>query len=30
LMMIPLTRPASEFHRTWSPVLNVFGITATP
>jgi hypothetical protein len=25
-MMIPLTQPASEFHRTWSPILNVFGI----
>jgi hypothetical protein len=26
LMMIPLTLPASEFHRTCSPILNVFGI----
>jgi hypothetical protein len=26
LMMIPLTLPASEFHRTWSAILNVLGI----
>lgn len=26
LMMTPLTHPASEFHRTWSPRLNVFRI----
>jgi hypothetical protein len=25
-VMTPLTRPASEFQRMWSPTLNVFGI----
>jgi hypothetical protein len=26
--MTPRTRPASEFHSTWSPLLNVLAITA--
>src|ERR1019366_496245 len=26
LVMTPLTRPASEFHLTWSPMLNTLGI----
>src|SRR5438132_8944661 len=26
LKMTPLTRPASEFHLTWSPTLNLFDI----
>ena len=30
LMMTPLTRPASEFHRTRSPILKSFGIAVTP
>src|SRR5437667_11813482 len=27
LVITPLTRPASEFHFTWSPMLNTFDIT---
>jgi hypothetical protein len=30
LRMIPLTRPASEFQLTWSPILNTAGMTTLP
>ena len=30
LRMIPLTRPASEFQLTWSPILNTAGRTTLP
>jgi len=29
-MIVPDTRPASEFQLTWSPILNVFAMTGLP